>query len=314
MARALPGRAAHGKSRYRRAVSETKTLRLRVPADAAGLRLDQALARLATDLSRGQARRLIARGSVFVAGSRVKVAGRAVRAGQTLEIHQGPDETATATPRPVPEIPILLTTPDFVVVDKPSGVLSAPTPETDQADLLHFLRPTLGELYLVHRLDAPTSGVLLLARTALAARSLSAQLETRTLSRTYAALLLGSIAEDCTCETPVGGKTARTRFRTIEHATEATRVEAELDTGRTHQIRIHAQTMGHPVLGDRKYGGPLPRDMPRPPRLALHALAVRFTDPRTGADTEVQAPFPSELWAYWSSLRAAPSETTPSTG
>jgi 23S rRNA pseudouridine1911/1915/1917 synthase len=287
-------------------VSGNRTLRLRITADVAGLRLDQALARLATDLSRGEARRLIARGSVFLAGTRVKVAGRAVRAGQPLEVHQGPEDLPGRAPAPPPDIPVLLATSDLVVVDKPSGLLSAPTPETDQADLLHFLRPTLGDLYLVHRLDAPTSGALLLARTPSAARSLSLQLETRTLSRTYAALLLGSTAEDFTCETPVGGKSARTRFRVVQHASSATRVEAELDSGRTHQIRIHSQAVGHPVLGDRKYGAPLPKGMPRPPRLALHALALRFLDPRTGAETEVSAPFPAELFAYWSSLQLLP--------
>jgi len=328
MARALPGRATHRKSRegappasrsrprsaifrYTGTVATGKTLRLRVPADAAGLRLDQALAKLASDLSRGAARRLIARGSVFVAGSRVKVAGRVVRAGQTLEVHQAPDEVSggpkAAAKAVPPEIPILLVTPDLVVVDKPSGVLSAPTPETDQADLLHFLRPTLGQLYLVHRLDAPTSGAMLLARTPEAARSLAAQLETRTLSRKYAALLAGSIAQDFSCREPVGGKSACTHFRVLEHAPTATRVEAELETGRTHQIRIHAQTVGHPVLGDRKYGTPLPKGVLRPPRLALHALAVRFADPRTGGETEVEAPFPHELSAYWSSLGAATS-------
>jgi 23S rRNA pseudouridine1911/1915/1917 synthase len=129
--------------RYTGAVSTGKTLRFRIPADAAGLRLDQAMAKLAAELSRGEARRLIARGGVFLAGTRVKVAGRTVRAGQVLEVHLSPVAPSTGEPAPAVHIPLLLVTPDLVVVDKPSGVLSAPTPETDQADLLHFLRPTL---------------------------------------------------------------------------------------------------------------------------------------------------------------------------
>jgi len=277
-------------------VSEAKRLRLRVSGEAAGLRLDQALSRLSPELSRGEARRLIARGSVFLAGSRVKVASRVVRAEQTIDVHLGQPSQSAAPAKAPPHIPILLSTPDLVVVDKPSGLLSAPTPETDQADLLHFLQPSLGELYLVHRLDAGTSGALLLARTSQAARALSAQLETRVLGRKYVAFLSGLVPSDFDMTTPIGGRSAETHFRVVEQKTQATQVEAELATGRTHQIRIHAQVAGHPVLGDRKYGGP------RAPRLALHAASLRFVDPSTAEEIDVLAPFPPELAAYWASL------------
>jgi len=279
-----------------------RTLRVRVSSEVAGLRLDQALARLLPDTSRAEARRLIARGSVFLAKSRVKVAGRIVRAEQTIEVHLAPPHVPSGPEKAPPQIPILLLTADVVVVDKPSGLLSAPTPETDQADLLHFLGKTVGPLFLVHRLDAQTSGALLVARTKAAARALSEQLDQRSLGRTYVALLAGSVAADFSQDTAVAGRPARTHFRVLERAPAATRVEAQLETGRTHQIRIHAQAAGHPILGDRRYGGPGQADLPTAPRLALHAAELHFQDPTTGQPHRVEAPFPPELAAYWASL------------
>lgn len=287
---------------YRSGVSTKKTLRLRVTADAAGLRLDQALARLAPATSRSEARRLLARGSVFLSGSRVKVAGRIVREGQTLEVHLGSEVDQKAPPTEPPHIPILLSTPELVVVNKPSGLLSAPTPETDQADLLHFLQKTEGPLYLVHRLDAQTSGAMVLGRTSAAAGALSLQLASRALGRKYVALVAGEVLLDFVTNSAIAGRPACTHFRILERAPLATRLEAELETGRTHQIRIHAQTSGHPILGDRKYGGAPLSGLPRAPRLALHAASVHFDDPVTGLRVEVKAPFPPELAAYWSSL------------
>lgn len=301
--RLAPYQAARRRAkRYRDFVASGRTLRFRVPVEVAGLRLDQALANLSAEISRTEARRLIAKGSVFLAGARVKVAGRVVRSGQALEVHLSPIVEAPQPAAPPPQIPILLSTPELLVVDKPSGVLSAPTPETDQADLLHFLRPSQGELHLVHRLDAPTSGVLVLARTPKAARALAEQLETRTLSRKYVAFLAGAIEADFTANEPIQGKSARTQFRVRERTQLATWVEAELDTGRTHQIRIHAKASGHPVLGDRRYGAPLPSGMPRPSRLALHAAEVRFIDPTSARPVDVSAPFPADLARYWAEL------------
>lgn len=288
---------------YTGAVSSGQSLRLLVSADAAGLRLDQAIALLSPSVSRAAARRLIDQGSVFLAGSRTKVASRVVKAGQRIDVHLPPSSVARERDVPTPDIPILLLTDDLVVVDKPSGLLSAPTPQTDRADLLYFLQKQLGQLYLVHRLDAHTSGALVLARTAASARDLSAQLENRTLGRTYLALLAGEIAADFSADAPIGERPACTHFRVIERGRGATKVEAELETGRMHQIRIHAQAAGHPVLGDRKYGGSGVTELGRAPRLALHATSVRFALPGAGRTETVHALFPPELEAYWSALR-----------
>jgi 23S rRNA pseudouridine1911/1915/1917 synthase len=283
-------------------VSSGKSLRLLASTEVAGLRLDQAISRLAAGVSRAEARRLIDRGSVFLGGARTKVASRVVKEGQRIDVHLPPATTQERAPLSVPDIPILLLTPDLVVVDKPSGLLSAPTPQTDQADLLYFLQKTLGPLHLVHRLDAHTSGAMVVARNAASARTLSAQLESRTLGRTYVALLSGEVASDFRADSPIDGRDARTHFRVLALGHGATQVEVQLETGRTHQIRIHARAAGHPVLGDRKYGGTGPLAGPKAPRLALHAAEVRFVDPASGRTETVQAPFPPELAAYWATM------------
>jgi 23S rRNA-/tRNA-specific pseudouridylate synthase len=126
----------------------------------------------------------------------------------------------------------------------------------------------------------------------------------RSLSRKYVALLAGAVEADFSSETPIAGKSAKTHFRIHAQTPHATWVEAELETGRTHQIRIHAKAAGHPVLGDRKYGAPHPRQLPKPPRLALHALSIRFVDPSSLLPTEVSAPLPPELTRYWSELES----------
>jgi 23S rRNA-/tRNA-specific pseudouridylate synthase len=118
----------------------------------------------------------------------------------------------------------------------------------------------------VHRLDTPTSGVVLFAKTAVAAARLSALLAAGEIRKTYLAILEGEIAEERIVETPVQGKSARTTLRPLRFDGSATLVEAVIETGRTHQIRIHAQSIGHPVAGDRRYGSG-----GRAARLMLHA-------------------------------------------
>lgn len=290
-------------------MTKATKLSFRVASDAAGLRLDQAIAHSCEGVSRGEARRLLARGSVFVEGSRVKVAGRVVRSGQLVEVHPGelPSERNTRAATPPVAVPVLLETDSLLVIDKPSGVPAAPTPETDQNDVLHFLRPRYGELYLVHRLDVPTSGAMVVARNAGAAAALSAQLVERRLHRSYVALVKGEVAADFDADWPVQGRPARSHFCVLETRGLAaqhpvTRVRVELDTGRTHQIRVHAARAGHPVLGDGRYGRTELREWPRPPRLALHAERLELADPTTLESVSIVAPFPPALEAFWASL------------
>ncbi len=281
-----------------------RRIRLRFGPEVAGLRLDQAISQSCPDLSRGRARKLIARGSVFLAEQRVKVASRTVRAGQELVVY--PDEITAFEPAGSPQAPAVRVVdegPGYVIVDKPSGMMSAPTPETDQNDLLSFLEPTHGKLLLVHRLDRPTSGLMILARHGAAAARLAAQLEDRSLTRRYRAVLCGVLdADRTTCRAPIGGKDAVTNFSLLARAPHASLVLAQLETGRTHQIRIHAATLDAPVAGDSKYGRQLQRRCARAPRLALHAEELTFRDPDTGRSVSHTSPFPQELEAYFQSL------------
>ena len=149
-----------------------------------------------------------------------------------------------------------------IVVDKPAGLVTAPTPESDRGDLLDQLGRRFGEIYLVHRLDLPTSGLLVFARTRAANKALGDAFKTHDVDREYRAIAVGEIAAQ-TIDRPIGGKRAVTHVTPIEPLRgttgPATLIAARLETGRTHQIRIHLAGIGHPVLGDRQHGGELER-------------------------------------------------------
>jgi 23S rRNA pseudouridine1911/1915/1917 synthase len=281
-----------------------RRIQLEVDEATSGLRLDQAIARLCPELSRGEARRLIARGSVYLARKRVKVAGRIVHERQPIEVYpsalpKSPDAIATLEPT------LIELAAEYLVVGKPSGMVTAPTPETDRYDLLSVLEREHGPLYLVHRLDAPTSGLVIFARTPDAAARLSAQLADRTLKRTYRAILGGHLGQPGTQQEislPIGGKQASTSFEILERKETASLVLATLRTGRTHQIRIHASEAGAPVVGDSKYGRWLLRGLPKPPRLALHAEKLTFEAPGSGKNISHFCPFPENLQGYFDRL------------
>lgn len=291
------------------------TTSVRVTAAASGLRLDQAIPEL-TVHSRTAARKLIERGAVFVDGKRVKVASRLLREGQALTVHAADLPRATAKDEAPPTLDIVHHDPEFIVVNKPSGMFSVSTPESDQHDLIHFLGLHLraagesSELHVVHRLDRPTSGLIVVARTKAAAGALTEQLATRDLGRQYRALVAGRFdpaalavrsgvtLEDggaLVCSLNVGDKEAESRFFLEAVHGTISEVEVKLTTGRTHQIRLHGEALGHPVLGDSKYGRRLLRDLPHPPRLALHAERLSLLSPRSGERLELFAPFPDDL-------------------
>lgn len=275
--------------------------------DDEGTRLDRLIARRPPELSRGLARRAIGAGAVFVDKKRVKVASRSVHTGQRVTIHRGPwlEQTPAGTasfPEASPAPLVVAKTDDYLVIDKPSGLFSAPTPEGDQSDVLFHLREH-GALHLVHRLDRPTSGLMVLARHRRAAGWLSRQLEERTMGRRYRAILLGRLPDsEVEVNREVGGRPAVTHFELLQQRSEATLVRATLQTGRTHQIRQHAEMLGAPVAGDSKYGRTRARRLPqRCPRLALHAERLWFED-GSGKTLQFQSPFPAELAAFWDAL------------
>ncbi len=282
--------------------------RFTVAADDAGLRLDQAIPKHVAGLSRRKARAVIDEGGVFVDKARVKQASRFVKPGQIIEVNVGGAVERTAPPL-APEI--VFSDPHLIIADKPAGLVTAPTPESDRGDLLDQLSKQFGEVYLVHRLDLPTSGLLVFARTRDANKKLGEAFKVHDVDREYRAVCAGAVSAQ-TIERPVDGKRAVTHIGVIETFPTATLVSARLETGRTHQIRLHLSGLGHPVVGDHQHGGETSRTfVPRAPRLALHAALLGFTHPATGARVRFESALPTELAAWIARLSLSTRTSTP---
>jgi 23S rRNA pseudouridine1911/1915/1917 synthase len=275
----------------------------------AGRRLDQVLAARVEGLSRRQARVLLDIGGVFVDGRRVKVAGRPMHAGEEVVAVMGGAlaratkrtgrEARSADERQLPPFTVVFEDDEIVVIDKPAGLLTAPTPESDRNNLADLLkrRPGGAPVFVVHRIDLETSGLVVFAKTADANRELSNRFRDHDLERAYLAAVAGAFpAEVRTIDRPVGGRRAATHVEIRERFGErATLVACRLETGRTHQIRLHMAEVGTPVIGDARYGRPF---SPAPPRMALHATRLGLAHPRTGAALAFDSPWPPDLAAW----------------
>ncbi|HVV82713.1 MAG TPA: RluA family pseudouridine synthase [Kofleriaceae bacterium] len=294
-----------------------QAIRFVVPDADDGLRLDQALARHVPGLSRRRARVLIDLGGVFVDRGRVKVAGRPVRAGQAVEANLGgaldraTGTGAAARARDDAELPayrIVHEDEHLLVVDKPAGLVTAPTPESDRGNLLDLLsRRGAGPVYLVHRLDLPTSGLLVFARTAQANKVLGQRFSVHDVEREYTAVVAGAPPADLTTiDRPIRGQRAVTHLVGREPVAGATILTVRLETGRSHQIRIHLAAVGHPLLGDDTHGADVRHFEPRPPRLALHAGVLGFRHPADDRPVRWTSPPPPELAAWLDRLREVP--------
>jgi len=269
-----------------------------VTAEDAGLRLDQVIPKHVPAISRRKARAVIDAGGVFVDRARVKVASRPVRPGQTIEVNLG-SEARVDPPKPT----IVFTDEHVIVVDKPAGLVTAPTPESDRGDLLDQLTNQLGEVYLVHRIDLPTSGLLVFARTRDANKQLGDAFVAHDIDREYRAVALGEVTAQ-TIDRSIGDRRAVTHVEPLEALRDATLLRVRLETGRTHQIRIHLAGIGHPVAGDTQHGGERARlFVPKAPRLALHAAVLGFTHPATGERVRYESAIPAELAAWIARLR-----------
>jgi len=291
-----------------------------VAADEGGLRLDQVIPKHMPGLSRRKARAVIDLGGVFVDKARVRVAGRPVKPGQTIEVNVGGAiERASETPL----APRIVHVDDhIIVVDKPAGLVTAPTPESNRGDLLDQLAQQHGEVYLVHRLDLPTSGLLVFARTRDANKTLGDAFKLHAIDREYRAVAVGEVTAQ-TIDREIEGRRAVTHveplevFPTVSRDGEltgeihATLARVRLETGRSHQIRIHLAGIGRPVCGDRTHGGEVERAfLPRPPRLALHAMVLGFVHPATGEKVRWESPLPEDLARWIDRLRPTPSGTS----
>jgi len=298
-----------------------------VPASLVGVRVDRAVALLA-DVSRSAVDALMADARVRIDGKAVSSRSTRLREGQTLEVDRIEGEVAAGpVGDPSVDVTVVYEDADVIVVDKPAGLVVHPGAGHRSGTLVHGLvarYPDLSVLPtevgsepdrpgIVHRLDRGTSGLMVVARTAVAYHSLVDQLSAREVSRTYRALVLGHVeGESGLVDAPIGrsvssptrmaitrkGKEARTRYRVegrFETPAPTTLVRASLETGRTHQIRVHLSAIGHPVVGDDPYsqGRSLPgATVSRP---FLHAYRLAFDHPTSGERMSWTSELPDDL-------------------
>ena len=281
------------------------------PADA-GERIDRFIAARG-GISRGEARRALDAGGVFLDGRRCKVAGRLVRAGQQVVVNLAEGGRAAAPAGPLERSRLLYADAELAAVDKPAGVPAQPTLTSDVGTLPDLVAALLGApVTLVHRLDRETSGVTVLARTPAAAAALSAAFRDGTPEKTYLALTARPPApREGRIDAPLGkdparaglrrvdprGDPAATRYGTLRAGPGAALVEARPETGRTHQIRVHLAHVGAPLLGDARYGGPRRVGELAIPRVMLHARRLELRHPATGATMVFEAPVPQDFLA-----------------
>jgi 23S rRNA pseudouridine1911/1915/1917 synthase len=288
-----------------------REVRMTIPASLAGLRLDQALARLLPEESRTRLARLIEEGKVRVDGATASPRSK-VKSGEAVEVALTPRIGESAFTAEEIALEIVHEDADVLVIDKPAGLVVHPGSGNWSGTMLNALlhhAPQLAGLAragIVHRLDKDTSGLLAVAKTEPAQASLVRQLQARTVKRTYLALARGTVKSAGTVDAPVGrdprsrtrmavvpaGKPAVTHYRVRKAFPHHTLLECELETGRTHQIRVHLASIGHPVEGDRVYAG---RGAGLLGRQALHAWKLAFSHPRTGRLARFEAPLPGDI-------------------
>jgi 23S rRNA pseudouridine1911/1915/1917 synthase len=291
-----------------------------VPEALAGERLDRVVSMVA-GVSRAEASALVAAGEVLVSGQTVTSRTTRVQAGDVVELDvPEPDPTGGLEADPSVAVPVVHQDEHLLVVDKPAGLVVHPGAGQRTGTLVHGLLAHHPEVAgvgdparpgIVHRLDKGTSGLLLVARTPPAYDALVAALAARDVHRRYRALAWGHVeAARGLIDAPIGrsareptkmaiderGKEARTRYAVLHRYDEpvaVTELACELETGRTHQIRVHLRSIGHAVVGDVRYDGArqsLP--MPRP---FLHAEALELAHPITGAPLALRSPLPDDL-------------------
>ena len=290
----------------------------RFAAPDAAPRLDLLVA-ARLDLSRNQAATLIADGHVLVNGRREKASYRA-ESGDAVAVTIRPPASREVAAEDIP-LRVVFEDDDVVVIDKPAGMVVHPAPGNWTGTLVNALKGRGGPLSalgdpgregIVHRLDKETSGLLLVARTDRAHRALGSALAQRRISRRYAVLCWGHVASDqTTVDKPLGrdprdrtrmavvagGKPAKTTFVRVARFDAGDLLRAHLHSGRTHQIRVHLSSIGHPVVGDDTYGGGGGRKLVGlpPKRHFLHAAWLLFPHPVTGKETELRSPLPDDL-------------------
>ena len=295
---------------------ETRTLQVN-PEDA-GARLDAWLACRLPDVTRSAAARLCEEGRVCSAG-RPLAKNHRLTGAETVSVALPDPAPIEAAPEDIP-LDVVYEDDDVIVVNKPKGLVVHPAPGHPDGTLVNALLHHCGDSLsgiggalrpgIVHRIDRDTSGLLIAAKNDFAHQRLSAQLQDHTLSRVYRCIVVGNLREDAgTVDAPIGrcpadrkkmavvagGRPAVTHWTVLERLPGHTYVECRLETGRTHQIRVHMASIGHPILGDTVYGSKKP--VPGLQGQCLHAVGLRFLHPRTGEAVELWCELPEEFQA-----------------
>jgi len=290
--------------------------------------LDQALAKLLPEFSRSRLALWVRSGRATVDGH-TALPRHKVRGGEVIEIAPEPDAAAAAhRPEDIP-LDVVFEDDTLLVVNKPAGLVVHPGSGNWRGTLLNALLQRVPGLAgvpragIVHRLDKDTSGLLVVAKTLPAQASLVRQLQARTVAREYLAVAHGRIARDGRIEAPIGrhpvrrtkmvvvarGRPAVTHYRVLERHAGASVLRCRLETGRTHQIRVHLAALGHPLVGDPVYGG---RTNIPFPRQALHAERLELVHPRTGMAMRWHADPPADMQELISTLRRGTRTAQPS--
>ena len=290
---------------------------LQTTAEHAGTRLDAFLAAELEDVTRSAAQRFIEEGRVTVNGKTAakssKLTGREI-----IEVALPEPEAIEAVPQDIP-LDVVYEDEDVIVVNKPVGLVVHPAPGHPDGTLVNALLYHCGDSLsgiggqlrpgIVHRIDRDTSGLIIAAKNDFAHQALAAQLQDHTLARTYEAVVVGNLREDSgtidapigrhhtdrkkMAVTPHGGRSAVTHWEVLERFQGYTHVRCRLETGRTHQIRVHMAHIGHPIYGDTVYGQK--KAMPGMTGQCLHAVGLRFIHPRTNEAVELKCDINEEF-------------------
>ena len=290
----------------------------------AGTRLDACLASAIEDLTRSAAAKAVEDGRVLVNG---KAPNKSYKLTGHEQIEFTPEEPAPidAVPQDIP-LDVVYEDDDVIVVNKPSGLVVHPAPGHPDGTLVNALLYHCGDSLsgvggalrpgIVHRIDRDTSGLIIAAKNDAAHQYLSAQLADHTLARTYECIVVGKLREDRgTVDAPIarhptdrkrmavvaGGREAVTHWEVIARYPGYTHVRCRLETGRTHQIRVHMAYIGHPILGDTVYGAK--KEVPGLTGQCLHAVGLRFLHPRTHEVMELSCPLPDEFTRMLQKIR-----------
>lgn len=309
-----------------------------VDGTESGLRLDVFLSRRAAGLSRARLQRLIEEGTVTLGGTTVLRPGQKLKTGEKVTLEEPPATPLELLPQDIP-LDILYEDRDLLVLDKPAGLVVHPAAGHGEGTLVNALLfhcrdlPGIGGVMrpgIVHRLDKDTSGLLVVAKTDAAHSGLASQFKQHQVRKTYLALVYGDPGEEQgRIDLPVGrhplerkkmstksrrGKEAATSWRIAERFGEVTLLSVEIETGRTHQIRVHLTAIGHPVVGDTVYGSPKRINAIADPvvrarlkgmsRQALHAARLQFVHPLTEKEMDFSAALPEDMADLCAFLRA----------